>query len=112
MKTAEEVMKDFFQCILEVIAKNSSKNYGLIIFKDIKKRLANDFPLLRLVEFTDSSIKIQRSTKSVEPKEMVRLFNKIIDALGPDILKLFIKQQLDSEDLEYLKKIGVKLNGF
>ena len=112
MKTSQDVMKDFFQCVLEVISKNSSKNYGLIIFSDIKKKLAGNFPLLNLVEFTGSSITVHKSANPVNPKEMVKLFNKIIDTLGPDILKLFIKQQMDSEDIAYLKKIGVKLNGF
>ena len=112
MKTSQDVITGFFRCVLGVISKNSSKNYGIIIFADIKKKLVGDFPLLNQVEFIGSSVTIRKGTKNINPKEMVDLFNKIIETLGPDILKLSIKQQMDAEDIIYLKKLGVKLNGF
>ena len=108
MKTPQDVIKDFFQSILSVISKNSSKSYGLIILKDIKKKFTNDFPILRNIKITDITIKVDKSIKLSDTKEIVELFNKIIDSLGPDLLKLFIRQQLDREDISYLERIGVK----
>lgn len=109
MKTTQEVVKDFLNSILVVIAKNSSKSYGLVIFQHMKKRLIKDFSFLNLIKISNSTIKIDSKVNFVDTAEIRDLFNKIMDILGPDILKLLIKERLDSEDLRYLNKIGVRL---
>ena len=108
MKKIQEVTKDFLKSILLVIASNSSKSYGIYILKNLKKKLINDFPVFNLIEFDNNDIQIDIKIKSADTKEVSKLFNKIIDMLGPDILKLFLKEHMDSYDIKYLNKIGVR----
>jgi len=109
MKTTQEVVKDFFKSILVVITKNSSKSYGLVVFKNMKNRLIKDFSFLNLIKISNSTINIDSKINSVGTSKIRELFNKVMDIIGPDILKLLIKERLDSEDLIYLNKIGVRL---
>ena len=108
MKTLQDVTKDFFKSILVVISKNSSKSYGILVLNNLRKRIINDFPIFNLIEFKNSHIEIDTKIKSADTRDISKLFNKIIDTLGPDILKLFIKEYLDSSDIKYLNKIGVR----
>lgn len=109
MKTSQEVIKDFFNSILVVIAKNSSESYGLVIFKNMKNRLIKDFPFLNFMKISNSTIKIDSKINSVDTAKIREFFNRVMDILGPNILKLLIKERLDSEDIKYLNKIGVRL---
>lgn len=108
MKTTQEFVTDLFKSILAVIAENSSKKYGLVAFNHTKKNLIKDFPFFNLITITDSSIKIDRRINSVDTKEIKKIFEKIIGILGPDVLKLLIREQLDEEDLKYITQIGVR----
>ena len=73
MKTSQEVIKDFFNSILVVIAKNSSKSYGLVIFKNMKNRLVKDFPFLNFMKISNSTIKIDSKINSVDTAEIREL---------------------------------------
>ena len=108
MKTIQEVTKDFFNTLLFVIAKNSSKSYGLVALRNIKKSLNNEFPFVELIKISDSTIKIDRMMNSIDSKKIKRLFTKTINILGPNFLKLIMRDKLDEEDIKYLNKIGVK----
>lgn len=108
MKTTQDVVKDFLKSILVVIIKNSSKNYGLVIFQNMKKRLISDFPFLSLIKITDNTVKIDSRINTIDTKEIKKIFIEIMNIIGPDILKLLIKEQLDSEDMKYLNQIGVR----
>lgn len=109
MKTTQDVIKDFYKSILVVITRNSSKNYGLIIFQHMEKKLIKDFPFLDLIKISDHNVKIDSKINNIDTKEIRKIFTKIMEILGPDILKLLIKEHLDSEDMRYLNQIGVKL---
>lgn len=109
MRTSKEVTEDFFEALLAVLAKNTSKNYGLIVFKNIKKQLIKEFPFFSLVNISDSTIKIERMINSIEIHELGMLLERIIEILGPDILKFLLKENLDKQDVIYLHKIGVKI---
>ena len=108
MKTTKEVAIDFFRVILSVMAKNSSKSYALIVLKNIQKTLIKDFKFFKLVKVSDSTIKVDDMINSIDTKSIRALFIKVIDILGPNLLKLVIKERLDSEDIKYLNRIGVR----
>lgn len=108
MKTTKEVTTDFLNVILEVISRNSSKNYGLVALKRIQKTLSREFPFFRLVKIDDNKIKVESIINSVDTKKIRLLFVRTIEMLGPNLLKLLIKERLDAEDIKYLNKIGVK----
>ena len=107
-KTIKEVAADFFRVIINGIAKNSSKGYALIVIHGIKKSLAKEFPFVRLVHTTENSIDVDDKINSVDPHKVGKLFVRIINLLGPNLLKLLIKKELDQGNLEYLNKMGVK----
>src|SRR3990167_2482214 len=98
MKTLQDVTKDFFESILAVISKNSSKNYGIVILNNMKKSLVKDFPILELIDFDNGSMVIDAKIKSADDQDLSNLFNKIIEIISPDVLRLFIKDQLDAGD--------------
>ena len=108
MKKTQEATKDFLNSIMAVIAKNSSKNYGMLVFKNMKNRLAKDFPFLSFIKVGDKDIEIDSRINSINIHKIRELFNRIIGILGPNILKLLIRDQLDYEDLKYMGKIGVR----
>lgn len=109
MKTTQEVVQDFFNSILEVIAKNSSKSYGLVVFKNMKNDLVKNFTFLKYMKISNSTIKIDSKINSVYASKIKNLFNTVMNILGPNILKLLIKERMDPEDIEYLNRIGVRL---
>ena len=45
---------------------------------------------------------------SIDTKSIRVLFIKVIDILGPNLLKMVIRERLDSEDIKYLNRIGVR----
>ena len=108
MKTTKEVTIDFFKVILIVISRNSSKSYGLVVLKNIQKMLLKDFPFFKLIKISDSTVKVDSMINFIDTKKISTLFIRIINILGPNLLKLFIRERLDIEDLKYLNKIGVK----
>jgi len=108
MKTVDDVTKDFLKSILVAISKNSSKSYGIFILKNLKKRLIKDYPLFKLIKFNNSNIEIDAKILTANTNDISKLLNKIINMLGPDILKLFIKDHLDNYDIKYLNSIGVR----
>ena len=108
-KTTQDVAKDFFDGILDIIVRNSSKSYGLLVLNNTKKKLAREFPFLKFIKIVDTTVKIDKAINFVDAKKFGKLFIRIIGMLGPDILQLLIKEELDPEDVKYLNKIGVRL---
>ncbi len=109
MKTTREVAENFFNVIFNVLASNSSKSYSRLIMDSIKAKLVKDFPFIASVSFTDSAVKVGEEINRAEKKKAGMLFGSVIELLGPDLLKLLIKEQLDIEDLNYLSSLGVKI---
>ena len=109
MKATQEVLNDFFGSILDVIARNSSKKYGLVIFQNMKKKLRRDFSFLNKIKIGGNEVHIDKSINNVDKKKIRALLKKIIEILGTDVLKLLVKEQLGREDIEYLNQIGVRL---
>ena len=108
MKTTKDVTVSFFKVVLEVIARNSSKSYGMVVLKNIQKKLIKEFPFLNLIKIKDSTIKVDGMINSIDTKNIKALFVCIIEIIGPNLLKLLIKEKLDMEDLRYLNRIGVR----
>ena len=54
MKTTKDVTVSFFKVVLEVIARNSSKSYGMVVLKNIQKKLIKEFPFLNLIKIKNS----------------------------------------------------------
>ena len=108
MKSKSEVFEDFLKSVLTVISKNSSQSYSIVIMNKLKEELAGEFPFLKWVELKGSTVQMDHRMDKVDTSEMGRLLNKIIDVLGPNMLRFFIKEQLDSEDIKYLNAMGVK----
>ena len=109
MKTARNVMQDFFKSVLLVISRNSSKSYGIVVFQSIKKKLSPKFQFLKFVNISDSTIIIDSKINSAEPKEIKKLIDRIIVLLGPDMLRIMVRENMDTEDINYLNRIGVRI---
>ena len=109
MKTTKEVTRDFFKVVLSVIAKNSSKGYAIVVLKNIQKLLIKDFKFFKLINVSSSSIKVDDMINSIDTKSIRTLLIKVIDILGPNLLKMVLKERLDSEDIKYLNRMGVRL---
>ena len=108
MKTTKDVTVSFFKVVLEVISVNSSRSYGLVVLKNIQKRLVRDFPFFKLIKIGTSTVKVDIMINSVSTKKIKSLFISIIDMIGPGLLKILMKEKLDIEDLKYLNRIGVR----
>jgi hypothetical protein len=106
MKGNKEVLTSFFEGILNFISSNSSKSYSIVTIKNLQKSLSKDFPFVKLVRF-NGKVRIDTKIDSINPEQVGGLLNKIIEVLGPDILRMFIREKMDPEDLKYLSKIGV-----
>ena len=107
MKTTQEVARDFFNVILEVMSKNSSRNYALLAIGNIKKKYGKKFPFLKHINVTKSSVRIDSSINSVDTHEIAEIFEDLIRDLGPNILRMLLKEKLDRGDKSFLQKIGV-----
>ena len=108
MKTTKDVTVSFFRVVLEVISINSSRNYGMVVLRNIQKRLIKRFPFFKLIKISGSTVKVDGMINSVDTKKIKALFVSIIEIIGPNLLKLLIKEKLDIEDLKFLNKIGVR----
>lgn len=106
-KTNQDLTKDFFNVVLDVIARSSSKSYGLIVLKNLKKTLTGDFPFFKFIKI-NATVKIDNMVNSIDGKRVGKLFIRIIGMLGPDLSKSLVKEELDSGGIKYLNKIGVR----
>lgn len=106
-KTNQDLTKDFFDVVLDVISRSSSKSYGLLVLKNLKRTLSKDFPFLRFIKI-NATVKIDNMVNSIDEKRIGKLFSRIINMLGPDLSKLLVKGELDQEGIKYLNKIGAR----
>ena len=108
-KTTKEVTMKFFRVIFEVLSKNSSKKYAFVALKNMQKRLAKEFKFFKLIKIGGGKIVVHDAINSIGARNIKNLFIKIIDLLGPDFLKLLIREKMDSEDIKFLNRIGVRV---
>tara|TARA_Y100000310_G_C20658864_1_gene803552 strand:+ start:927 stop:1256 length:330 start_codon:yes stop_codon:yes gene_type:complete len=107
MKTTQQVARDFFKVIFEVLVNNSSRKYGLVVVSNIKEKFIKKYPFLKYLIVTKSSIKIEKGINSVETHEIGKAIEAIINMLGPNLLRLLLKERLDKGDKSFLHNVGV-----
>ena len=106
--TNKNVTANFFSVIIDVLSKNTSKNYSLLVITNMKKTLSGEHRVLEYVDFQNGKVRIGDKINGVQNKKLGGLFIKIIDLLGPNLLKVMIKDELDPETVKYLEKLGVR----
>ena len=104
------VTKNFFQVTKEIIAENTSPDYGLLAVREFKEKLGKEFKFLDDVYINKKSIKVSMDMDSVGKNELKRFFTKAINMIGPNYLKILLSERLNGRDLFFLEGIGVRLN--
>ncbi len=106
--TNQAVVVNFFNGIVDVLSKNTSKNYSLVVLGKIKKDLLAIYPFFKYVHFDSGKIKADPPINDIETHKIGKFCMEIIDILGPSLLKVMIMEELDSKTVKYLERIGVK----
>ena len=106
--TNQEISAKFFDSIVDVLAKNTSKNYSLVVLGKMKKEMMQLYPFFKFVHFDSGKVKIEAKINETSSHKLGKLFMDIIEVLGPSLLKVMIMEELDTKTVKYLERIGVK----
>lgn len=107
--TNKSLAVNFFEVMRDVLSKNTSKDYSLVVLGKLKKELLHIYPFFEYVHFKNTGVMVDNKINEVHSTKIGKLFIKMIDILGASLLKMMIAEELDTQTVSNLEKIGVRI---
>ena len=98
---------EFFNSLMNVLAKNTSVNYSVIALEQIKKQQVQKYPFLKEIIFTPKGATVSTKINSVDIRSIGKMFNTLLEILGPNILGELILEKLNPKIVKHLQKFGI-----
>jgi len=102
-----EVTSRFFVGIIRVLSKHTSRDYSLVILSTLKNDLLRNFGFFKYITVKGKIIKIDSRINKVDEVMLGKMFMRIVDIIGPSLLRAMIQEELDTKTVECLENMGV-----
>ncbi len=103
----QKIASEFFSNLLELLAKNTSRSYSIVVLEQLRKDNMKKFPVLKEISFGEKSVSVSAKVNGVEIQGIGKVFSMFLELLGPNILGELILEKLKPNTVKYLEKFGI-----
>jgi len=105
--TNQIITKDFLNATMDIIAENTSFKFSAIALNGIKGQLGKEFKFVKNIHIKEKSIEVDMGINYIKGNELKKFFNRTINMIGPNYLKLLLAKKLKENEVAYLENLGL-----